>query len=168
MFDTLCTSAAVSKPRRNRFQIKQRLTSGVFAYHMHALFLLFLHTVFRLVEKNIVLKLKTSGGPLFPPPIQKIEHQLRESIKNWPFSRMKPSLPCRVKILTWCWYSLLPHVSTPGIWLQKSWMKPSTWNTLILSSVLTFTRWAWCTGRSRVAAMQEVRTQPAADVTESV
>lgn len=51
----------------------------------------------------------------------------------------------------------------PGIWPLKSWTKPSTWNISIPLSAQTFMPSAWCTGRLRVAATQEVRADTAAD-----
>lgn len=54
-------------------------------------------------------------------------------------------------------YNLGLFLRLTGTWLQRFWMRLSTWDTLTRSNVLISTRWDWSTGRLHGAVTVEVR-----------
>lgn len=52
---------------------------------------------------------------------------------------------------------LVLFLCLPGTWLQRFWMRRSTWDTLTHSSVLISMLWVWSTGRLHAAVIVEVR-----------
>lgn len=102
-----------------------------------------------------------------PPPTLLTSHPIKGLARRGPCKRTVHVCSSWPSFLsnTWFLFTRIPFnslqnskcVYATGTWLQRFWMRLSTWDTLTHSNVLIFMLWGWSTGKLHAAVIVEVR-----------